>query len=58
MGRPLCIEYHDAFYHITARGNDRQNVFKTNKDSERFLEYLESADERYKAFIHNLLPYG
>jgi len=52
MGRPLRIEYHDAFYHITARGNDRQNVFRTNKDRERFLEYLESATERYKAVIH------
>jgi REP element-mobilizing transposase RayT len=52
MSRPLRIEYHDAFYHITARGNDRQNVFRTNKDRERFLEYLESATERYKAVIH------
>jgi putative transposase len=52
MGRPLRIEYHDAFYHITARGNDRQNVFRTNKDRERFLEYLESAYERYKAVFH------
>ena len=27
MGRPLRIEYPDAFYHITARGNERQNIF-------------------------------
>jgi len=30
MGRPLRIEYPDAFYHITARGNERQNIFKIN----------------------------
>ncbi len=48
MGRPLRIEYHDAFYHITARGNDRQNVFRTNKDREGLLEYLGSATDHYK----------
>ncbi|MBK5101234.1 MAG: transposase [Desulfobacteraceae bacterium] len=52
MGRPLRIEYPDAFYHITARGNERRNIFKSNKDRERFLGYLESASERYKAIIH------
>ena len=51
MGRPLRIEYPDAFYHITARGNERQNIFKSNRDQERFLGYLESASERYKAII-------
>ena len=45
MGRPLRIEYPDAFYHITARGNERQNIFKSNRDQERFLGYLESASE-------------
>ncbi len=52
MGRPLRIEYPDAFYHITARGNERKNIFKSIKDRERFLGYLESASERYKAIIH------
>ncbi|MEA3358514.1 MAG: hypothetical protein U9R17_03780 [Thermodesulfobacteriota bacterium] len=28
MGRPLRIEYPDAFCHITARGNERQNIIK------------------------------
>ena len=47
MGRPLRISYPNAFYHVTARGNERQNIFRSNKDRERFLEYLESATERY-----------
>ena len=46
------IEYPDAFYHITERGNERKNIFKSNRDRERFLGYLESANERYKAIIH------
>ena len=52
MGRPLRIEYPDAFYDITARGNERQNIFRSNRDRERFLGYLESASDRYKAIIH------
>jgi len=54
MGRPLRIEYPDDFYHITARGNERQNIFKSNRDRERFLGYLESASERYKAIFDEL----
>ena len=44
MGRPLRIVYPDAFYHITARGNEMQKIFRSNKDRERFLGYLESAN--------------
>ena len=44
--------YPDAFYHITARGNERQNIFQGNRDRERFLGYFDSASERYKAIIH------
>lgn len=52
MTRPLRIEYPDAFYHITARGNERNNIFRDDLDKERFLAYLESAVVRYKAVIH------
>ena len=34
MGRPLRIEYPDAFYHITARGNEQQDLFRNNRDRE------------------------
>src|SRR4030067_3821088 len=52
MARPLRIEYPGAFYHITSRGNEQQNIFKSDSDRVRFLSYLESAVERYKAAIH------
>ncbi len=52
MGRPLRIEYPGAFYHVTSRGNERKDVFKSRRDREKFLEYLESATERYGAVIH------
>jgi len=52
MARPLRITYPGAFYHITSRGNERKAVFKSRKDREKFLEYLESATKRYEALIH------
>lgn len=52
MARPLRIEYPGAFYHVTARGNEKKDIFKSQKDREKFLSYLESATERYGAVIH------
>jgi hypothetical protein len=42
MARPLRIEYPGAFYHITARGNEQKDIYRDDKDRERFLNYLET----------------
>jgi REP element-mobilizing transposase RayT len=52
MSRPLRIEYAGAFYHVTSRGNERKAVYRSTPDREKFLFYLESATERYRAVIH------
>ncbi|KAA0893453.1 REP-associated tyrosine transposase [Oryzomonas rubra] len=52
MARSLRIEYPGAFYHVTSRGNERKDIFKSQKDREKFLDYLESSAERYGAIIH------
>lgn len=52
MARPLRITYSGAFYHVTSRGNEQKDVFKSQRDREKFLEYLASATERYGAVIH------
>jgi putative transposase len=52
MARPLRIEYPGAFYHVTARGNEQKDIFKSQRDREKFLCYLEMATERYGAVIH------
>ena len=52
MARPLRIEYPNAFYHITSRGNERRPIFRAKENYERFIGYLESATERYGAQIH------
>lgn len=40
MSRPLRIEYPGAFYHITARGNAKQEIFLDDKDFKKFLQLL------------------
>jgi hypothetical protein len=52
MARALRITFPGAFYHVTSRGNERKAVFKSKRDREKFLEYLESATRRYDARIH------
>ncbi len=52
MARPLRITYPGAFYHVTSRGNERKDVFRSRRDREKFHEYLTSATQRYGAVIH------
>jgi len=41
MARPLRIEYPGAFYHVINSGDTGENIFKSERDREKFLEYLE-----------------
>lgn len=52
MARALRIEYPGAFYHVTSRGNERKDIFRSGRDREQFLACLESATVRYGAIIH------
>lgn len=52
MARPLRIEYGGAFYHITARGNERKKIFYARSDYERFKVYLRRARKRYGCLLH------
>ncbi len=52
MARALRITYPGAFYHVTSRGNKRKAIFKSKRDREKFLGYIESATQRYNAVIH------
>ena len=52
MARPLRIIFPGAFYHVTSRGNEKREIFKSRRDREKFLEYLASASERYGAEIY------
>lgn len=52
MARPLRIVYEGAFYHITARGNERKKIFLTRKDYEKFLSYLTDALHKFGMVLH------
>jgi REP element-mobilizing transposase RayT len=52
MARPLRVEYPGAFYHVINRGNTGQDLFKSLRDREKFLEYLETATTRFLIRIH------
>ncbi len=36
-----------ATHHVTARGNNRKRIFRSNRDREKFIEYLGEAVRRY-----------
>lgn len=52
MARPLRIEYEGAFYHITARGNEKKIIFYSQADCEKFKFYLRNAVEKYACRLH------
>jgi len=47
MARPLRIEYPGAVYHITSRGNARQDIFLDDTDRIRFLKTAQQAMDRF-----------
>ena len=52
MTRPLRIEYPEAVYHVTSRGNAREKIFKDDQDREKILEVLDSVVKRYNWLCH------
>lgn len=52
MARALRVEYPGAYYHVMNRGNGREDIFKSDRDRERFLGYLGKAVERFAIVIH------
>jgi len=52
MARPLRIEYEGAFYHVTARGNERRRIFFSKTDYEKFLTNLREAALRFSVVVH------
>jgi putative transposase len=52
MARPLRVEYEGALYHVTSRGNARQNIFLDEQDRKEFLKTLSEVVERYRWIVH------
>jgi hypothetical protein len=56
MARPLRIEYEEAVYHVTSRGNARDKIFSDDHDKEKFLEELNSVIRRFSIMANITLP--
>jgi REP element-mobilizing transposase RayT len=52
MSRPLRIEYPDAVYHVTSRGNARNDIFLSDSDRETFLKILSGIVRRFNWLCH------
>ena len=58
MARAIRVEFENAVYHVTARGNERKAIYRDDRDRERFLETLEETVNRFGIIIHTycLMP--
>jgi REP element-mobilizing transposase RayT len=52
MARQLRHHYAGGWYHITARGMRRREIFKDDCDREHFIELLEGMVGRYGVILH------
>ena len=55
MARLLRVDIEDGWYHVTARGDHRQLIFRDDRDHAHFRELLEELSERYRVGV---LAYG
>ncbi len=47
MPRPPRLEFPGAVYHVTARGNERRDIFSGDRDREDFLKRLAGCRDRF-----------
>ena len=52
MARPLRVQFPNAVYHVTCRGNERKDIFLDNHDRKRFLELLQKSLEIYQVILY------
>jgi len=52
MARPLRLEYPGAVYHVTSRGNARQDIVMDDRDRTLFLEKLAHVIDRFGWHCH------
>ena len=51
MARPLRIQYENAYYHVTCRGNARQEIFVQDEDRPAFLDLLNRSRQIYRVEV-------
>lgn len=52
MSRPLRIEFAGALYHVTSRGDRREDIYLDDADREQFLEVFAEVCDRHRWVCH------
>ncbi len=52
MARPLRIEFAGALYHVTSRGDGREDIYLDDEDRRIYLEVLRDVCERFNWVVH------
>ncbi|MBW1863094.1 MAG: transposase [Deltaproteobacteria bacterium] len=58
MARKPRIHFNGALYHVIARGNRGQKIFRDDQDYERYLSFLKECKARFRFFLYayTLMP--
>ena len=54
MGRQLRIEYPNAYYHVTSRGNERKEIYSRATGTARSSEAQMEGDKEIRGIVGNL----
>src|SRR5437879_7840553 len=52
MARPLRIERSGTWYHITARGNERRDIFRDDRDRQHWCGLVGEGSVRFGIVVH------
>lgn len=58
MARSIRIEFSGALYHVTSRGNRRDDIYEDDQDRDAFLGILEQVIDDYNWVYKDVLISG
>ncbi len=58
MGRKPRVHFSGALYHVISRGNQRQALFRSDRDRSRYLELLSHYQKRYEFRLYAYVLMG
>src|SRR5947199_10466227 len=58
MARAFRLQFEDALYHVCARGNRREPIYRSDKDYSRFENVLAESLTRYHVELHAYVLLG
>src|SRR5260221_6304609 len=53
MSRPLRLEHAGAVWHVTSRGNNREDIYRDEEDHLKFLSIFVEAVRRFRWIVHS-----